>query len=52
MFLLKNLIELVFTKPGSSWLLGNVTPGDAMLALMVPFTLGFCFAAFIMHKRP
>lgn len=50
MWLLQNLIQIIFSKPGTSWLLGNVTQGGAMLALMVPFTLGFCLAAWIMHK--
>lgn len=50
MFVLQNLIQIIFSKPGTSWLLGNITPGGAMLALMVPFVLGFCLAAWIMRK--
>lgn len=50
MFVLQNLIQIIFSKPGTSWLLGNVTQGGALFALVAPFVLGFCLAAWIMHK--
>ena len=45
MFPLFELIKIVFAKPGSFWLLGNITPAGALFALITPFLLGFCLAS-------
>lgn len=52
---IKNILWVTTKKPGSYWLLGNITPGQALLALALPFLAGACLAGLavwaIMRKR-
>lgn len=53
---IKNILVIITKKPGTYWLLGNITPGQAFLALALPFLAGAILAGLavwaIMHKRP
>lgn len=52
---LKNIIWIATKKAGSYWMLGNITPGQALAALALPFLAGAIVAGFgvwyITHKR-
>lgn len=52
---IKNIVWITTKKPGSYWLLGNITPGQAFLALTLPFLAGAILAGlavwYVMHKR-
>lgn len=37
---IKNIVWITTKKPGTYWLLGNITPGQALLALVLPFLAG------------
>lgn len=41
---IKNIIIIITKKPGSYWLLGNITPGQAFTALALPFLAGAILA--------
>lgn len=41
---IKNILVIITKKPGSYWLLGNITPGQAFLALALPFLAGAILA--------
>ena len=45
MFIIENLIKIAFQKPGSSWLLGNITPAAAAAGLLLPFLAGAALVA-------
>lgn len=45
MFTLFELIKIVFEKPGTFWILGNITPAGALFTLITPFLVGFCLAS-------
>lgn len=47
MFIVENLIKIAFEKPGSSWLLGNITPAMAAAGLILPFLAGALLVAVI-----
>ena len=46
-----NILKVSFSAPGSSWVLGNVTPAGAMLALVVPLLIGFCLGYLIFYRK-
>lgn len=52
---LKNVLFIITKEPGTYWLLGNITPGQALLALALPFLVGAILAGLavwvIMYKR-
>lgn len=41
---IKNIFWVITKKPGSHWLLGNITPGQALAALALPFLAGAILA--------
>lgn len=47
MFIVENLFKIAFEKPGSSWLLGNITPAAAAAGLVLPFLAGAATVAAI-----
>lgn len=52
---LKNIFWIITKKPGTYWLLGNITPGQALTALALPFLAGAILAGlavwYVMRKR-
>lgn len=52
---LKNILWIITKKAGTYWLLGNITPGQAFVALALPALAGAIVAGlavwYIMHKR-
>lgn len=52
---IKNILVIITKKPGTYWLLGNITPGQAFLALALPFLAGAILAGlavwYVMRKR-
>lgn len=41
---IKNIVWITTKKPGTYWLLGNITPGQALTALALPFLAGAILA--------
>ena len=48
---LVNIFKVLFSAPGTSWVLGNVTPAGALLALVTPMLVGFCLGYLIFYRK-
>ena len=46
-----NILKVLFSAPGTSWVLGNVTPAGALLALATPLLVGFCLGYLIFWRK-
>lgn len=51
MTFLINILKVLFSAPGSSWVLGNVTPAGALFALITPLLVGFCLGYLIFGRK-
>lgn len=51
MTFLINTLKVLFSAPGTSWVLGNVTPAGALLVLATPLLVGFCLGFLIFGRK-